>query len=101
MAEQMGLVGLAAFLLVMVVVFGWGLANRRVVYAQAAAEPPEDRVALWLGAYAGLGAALVVGVVDHYFFTLSFQPAGTLFWTFTGLALAATRLAAAQRAPDQ
>jgi len=32
-------------------------------------------------------------VVDHYFFKLSFQPAGTIFWMFVGLSLAATRLA--------
>jgi O-antigen ligase len=98
MAEQMGLVGLAAFLLVMTLVFGWGLANRRAVYTQPADERGVDRLALWLGAYAGLGAALIVGVVDHYFFTLSFQPAGTLFWTFAGLGLAATRLARTQTA---
>jgi hypothetical protein len=92
MAEQMGIVGLAAFILVIGVIFAWGFAHRRAVYALS-----EERVsptALWLGLHAGLAAALVVGVVDHYFFQKSFQSAGTLFWLFAGLCLAATRLAA-------
>ena len=56
--------------------------------------PPSgvDASALWLGAHAGLVAALAVGVVDHYFFQMSFQSAGTLFWLYVGLCLAATRL---------
>jgi O-antigen ligase len=87
MAEEMGLVGLVVFLLSMAVVFGWGFTRRKLVYRDEALAP------LWLGAHAGLTAALAVGVVDHYFFNLDFLPAGTLFWIFGGLALAATRLA--------
>lgn len=92
MAEKMGLFGLALFLAIMGVVYGWALRHRRLVYADPALTP------LWLGAHAGLAAALVVGLVDHYFFNLTFQPAGTLFWMFVGLCLATTRLAA-QSAP--
>jgi O-antigen ligase len=93
-AEQMGLVGLAMFLAVIAVVFGWAFAKRRAVYALEAGGPDgHGQVLLWLGAHAGLAAALAVGVVDHYFFKLSFQPAGTIFWMFVGLSLAATRLA--------
>ena len=91
MAEQMGLVGLAAFGLVLAVVFGWGFAHRQAVYATG--DEPAGATALWLGLHAGLAAALVVAVVDHYFFEMSFQSAGTLFWLFVGLCLAATRLA--------
>jgi O-antigen ligase len=87
MAEKMGLFGLAVFVGAMGVVFGWAFRRRRRVYADDALTP------LWLGAHAGLTAALVVGVVDHYFFNISFQPAGTIFWIFVGLCLAATRLA--------
>lgn len=87
-ASKMGLVGLAAFLVVMTVVFAWALARRRAVYAD------ERLASIWLGALAGLAAALAVGVVDHYFFNLAFQAAGALFWIFVGLGLAATRLAA-------
>ena len=89
LTEEMGLAGLAVFLLIMVIVFAWAFRTWRRAYRDEALTP------LWLGAHAGLAAALVVGVVDHYFFNLDFQPAGTLFWIFVGLCLAATRLASA------
>jgi O-antigen ligase len=85
-ASKMGLVGLSAFGLVIAVVFGWAGARRKAVYAD------ESLTALWLGLLAGLAAALTVGLFDHYFFNLNFQAAGTLFWMFVGLSLAATRL---------
>ena len=85
-ASKMGLVGLGAFGLVIAVVFGWAAARRKAVYAD------ESLTALWLGLLAGLAAALTVGLFDHYFFNLNFQAAGTLFWMFVGLSLAATRL---------
>jgi O-antigen ligase len=94
-AEQMGLIGLAVFLVSMAAVFIWSFSRRRWLYAAADSLAGQGRLALWLGAHAGLAAALVVGVVDHYFFELSFQPAGSLFWIFVGLCLAATRLAGA------
>lgn len=92
-AEQMGLVGLAAFLVVIASVLVWAFRQRHAVYAagdRVGAGLPEQ----WLGLLAGLVAALAVGVVDHYFFKLSFQSAGTLFWLYVGLLLAATRLGA-------
>jgi O-antigen ligase len=87
MTSEMGLVGLAAFLLVIGTVMVWSFAQRRRVYAD------KSLTALWLGAHAGLAAALAVGVVDHYFFNLDFPHASTLFWIFVGLCLSATRLA--------
>jgi O-antigen ligase len=92
-AEQMGLIGLAVFLGSMAVVFVWSFRQRRWLYAAADSPDGQGRLALWLGAHAGLVAALVVGVVDHYFFELSFQPAGSLFWIFVGLCLASSRMA--------
>ena len=86
--SEMGLVGLAAFLGVLGAIFGWAFVSRRQAEGVAPAVEP-----LWLGLHAGLVAALVVGLFDHYFFNLDFQPAGTIFWLFAGLALAATRLA--------
>jgi hypothetical protein len=93
-AEQMGLVGLTAFLLVIATVLVWAFRQRHAVYAAGAAVA-DGLPAQWLGLMAGLLAALAVGVVDHYFFRLSFQSAGTLFWLYVGLLLAATRLGSA------
>ncbi len=90
-AEQMGLVGLAAFLLAIGTVLVWAFRQRHVIYA-AGDSGDTGLPAQWLGLLAGLIAALAVGVVDHYFFRLSFQAAGTLFWLYVGLLLAATRL---------
>lgn len=89
MTEEMGIVGLGVFCLALLTVFGWGALYRRRVLEDEKLAP------LWLGAHAGLAAALTVGLVDHYFFNLDFQPAGTIFWIFVGLCLAATRLASA------
>jgi O-antigen ligase len=88
-ASKMGLVGLASFGLVMATVLGWTLLRQRA----AAADEPLS--AIGLGLFAGLVAALTVGVFDHYFFNLAFQAAGALFWIFVGLCLAATRLTTA------
>jgi len=91
-AEQMGLVGLGAFLVLVATGLAWAVRQRRAVYAAGERRWP-GLPAQWLGLLAGLLAALAVGVVDHYFFRLSFQAAGTLFWLYVGLLLAATRLA--------
>jgi O-antigen ligase len=93
MAEEMGAIGLGAFLLIMAAVFGWAFIRRRAVYA-------DDRLtAAWLGSHAALAAALTVGFLDHYFFNIDFQPSGLIFWIVVSLCLAATRLAApAERA---
>jgi O-antigen ligase len=91
LTEEMGFVGLAVFVVIVLVVFGWGLRRQRWVYQD------EELVPLWLGVHAGVIAALGVGVVDHYFFNLAFHPAETIFWIFVGLCLAATRLAGQSR----
>jgi hypothetical protein len=88
MAEEMGLIGVAGFGLVMAALFGWSFVNRRAVYAD------ERLTASWLGVHAGLAAALTVGIADHYFFNINFQPSGAIFWIVVGLCLATTRLAA-------
>ncbi|MCC7361603.1 MAG: O-antigen ligase family protein [Anaerolineales bacterium] len=101
MAEQMGLVGITAFALLLAVLFGWAFRQRRYVYAVDMTPTGVDAPALWLGAHAGLVAALAVGVLDHYFFQMSFQSAGTLFWLYVGLCLAATRLGVPRPAAAQ
>lgn len=85
-AQEMGFVGLAIFLAALAVVFGWAFDHRKQAYADPALEP------LFLGLHSAIVAALVVGIGDHYFVNLDFQPAQTIFWMMIGLALSATRL---------
>jgi len=87
MAQEMGLVGLGAFLLVMLTLFGWGWQARRAVRAGPRLE------AMWWGLHAALAGALVGGVFDHYFFNLDFHHSVAFFWLLVGLAASATRLA--------
>ena len=83
MASEMGLVGLAAFLVIIFVFVasGW-LAFR--------AAPELDPILL--GALAAVLGALVGGIFDHYFFNLDFPHSVTLFWLFVGLAMSGARL---------
>jgi len=83
----MGLVGLAAFLIVMLALFLSAWRVRKRVRARSDLEP------IWWGYHTALAGALVGGVFDHYFFNLDFHHSVTLFWLFVGLAAASTRLA--------
>ena len=91
-AQQMGFVGVGAFLLVMLTLFAGAWRARRRVGAEPALEPA------WWGLHAALGGAMVGGLFDHYFFNLDFHHSVVFFWLFVGLAAAATRLAK-QHAP--
>jgi len=112
-AEQMGLVGLASFLVVMVVFFVrfWrtralavdgGTAAKQSGAAEGAVpgvhasnegltEAPEIEH-IWWGLHAGVIGALVGGIFDHYFFNPDFHHSVTLFWLVVGLATAATEI---------
>jgi len=85
-AQEMGFAGLGIFLAALAVLFAWAFDHRRRAYADPELEP------LFLGLHSAILAALVVGLGDHYFVNLDFQPAQTIFWMIIGLALAATRL---------
>ncbi len=85
-AEQMGLVGLASFLVVVGALFARFWRTRDL----AAADPELE--SLWWGLHAGLMGALVGGIFDHYFFNLDFHHSVTLFWLVVGLATAATEI---------
>ncbi len=85
--SNMGLIGLAAFALVMggLFVYAWGA--RKAIRADSALEP------VVLGTLAALAGTLAAGILDHYFFSLDFIPLVTLFWVLVGLALAGIRAA--------
>jgi O-antigen ligase len=85
-AVEMGLVGLAAFLLVVGVLFVEAAQAWRHVRRGSQLEP------IWYGLHAALVGALVGGVFDHYFFNLAFHHSVVFFWLFVGLAMVASRL---------
>ena len=89
-AEQMGLVGLTGFLVVIGGVFA------RFWRTRALAETGPELEPLWWGLHTGLIGALVGGLADHYFFNLDFHHSATLFWMVVGLATAATEIARRQ-----
>lgn len=84
--QQMGFLGLIAFMAVIGTVFGYAYANRRYFHDNEELDP------IWLGLYASLIGGLVVGIFDHYLFNIDFHHAVTIFWFFLGLAVAATRV---------
>jgi hypothetical protein len=85
-AVEMGVVGLAAFLVVVLVLFLEAVGVWRAVPRDSELEP------VWYGYHAALLAALVGGVFDHYFFNLDFQHSVTFFWLFVGLAMVSSRM---------
>jgi len=85
-AEQVGLVGLASFLVVIGVFF------TRFWRTRAPAASTPELEPLWWGLHIGVIGALVGGIFDHYFFNLDFPHSVTLFWLVVGLATAATEM---------
>lgn len=92
MAEQMGLVGLAAFILCMVGFF--------VLVWRALRDGITDdrREALLLGFTAAVAGVLVSGALDHYLFNLAYPHMASLFWMIVGLAVAAVLIERGQPA---
>jgi len=89
-ASQMGLVGVAAFLLcVGLVLHGAWRAAGRLSHPQLPG--------LMLGVSAGVLAALSAGLFDHYFFNLQFPHAIAMLWLFLGLLAALARQARSAR----
>ncbi|RIK38550.1 MAG: hypothetical protein DCC55_20855 [Chloroflexi bacterium] len=81
-AENMGLVGLAIFVLVMVAFFTlWVRAWRRGL--------PARQEAILLGYGGAVLGALVSGIFDHYWFNMTYPHMTALFWLYVGLAVAA------------
>ncbi len=86
MASEMGLVGVAVFLIIMTTLFISGWRVRKLARTQPDLEP------IWWGFHIALLGALLGGVFDHYFFNLDFHHSVTLFWLYVGLAAVSTRL---------
>lgn len=91
MAENMGLVGLGTFLVIMVAFF------YHTWKARADLEDGSEGEALLLGLQASVLGALTGGVFDHYFFNLNFPHSVVLFWMVVGLAIATVEVHAQGR----
>jgi len=84
--EEMGLLGLAAFVAVIITLYA---AAGRVYRRVRAAEGLEP---IWWGLHAAMVGTLVGGVFDHYFFNLDFHALVAFFWLTLGLAATTTAL---------
>ena len=93
MADEMGLVGLSSFLILMLVLFVSGWPVRKAIDNRSAVGD------IWWGLHAALIGALIGGIFDHYFFNLDFHHSVTLFWLYVGLAAVTTRLVRAGSSP--
>jgi O-antigen ligase len=87
MANQIGLVGVALFLVTIGAVFLYGWHTR-----QSARGQPELE-SIHLGYHAALLTALINATADLYFFRLDFHASITMFWLTVALALSSSRLA--------
>jgi uncharacterized transporter YbjL len=86
MAEEMGLAGLGVFLSIV------GLTLARILRGLKLLAGHPRLEAVLLGLLTALLAALLSGVLDHYFFNINFQHAVSLFWLCVGLSTAETLL---------
>ncbi len=85
-AEQMGLIGLFFFLVIVVTFFLTTWLSRRHTRGDGGLE------AILLGFQIALAGALVGGIFDHYLFNLSFPHMSCILWLYIGLGLVAARL---------
>jgi len=85
-AEEMGLIGLAAFLLIV------GLFFSQAWRAWPQVRQHTGLEAILLGLTAAIAGILVAGILDHYFFNLSFPHSVSIFWLYLGLAMVTIRL---------
>jgi O-antigen ligase len=86
-AEEMGLIGLGAFFLILAIFYWQAWKAWPTVRQHEGIEP------IFLGLVTALAGILVGGIFDHYFFNLSFPHSVSIFWLYLGLAMAAIRLA--------
>jgi O-antigen ligase len=84
-AEETGLLGLAAYLLTLATLFQQGL--RRLLSCRDA-----RLQATLAGLLAALSAACTAGILDHYFFNLVFPHMAAVFWMLAALVMVIVRL---------
>jgi O-antigen ligase len=95
-AEQMGFVGLLAFLAA-IGSYGW-----HFLQSYQALKRDEDLQPIALGIALAVCGGLFGGLFDHYLFNLVFPHASSLLWLTIGLGAAAANLAAnPERLPPQ
>jgi hypothetical protein len=93
-AEEMGLIGLGAFLVIIALFF------RQVWQAWPRVQSETGLVAILLGLTAAIVGILVGGLLDHYFFNLSFPHSVSIFWLYLGLTMTTIHLAAGEPASE-
>lgn len=121
-AERAGLIGLALFFVVMAIYFAAAFPTLRLsgrhLRGQAAeagtanpsddpkseVQPPKSAEASLLdtailGGTAAILGALVVSLVDHYYFNIEFPHMAALFWLTAGVVMSARRLLIEPQAP--
>lgn len=86
MANQIGLVGVALFLIAMAGLCFYGLSAWRTSRFDPVLEP------LHLGLFLALATALINAVADLYYFRLDFQSTITFFWVIVALCTAVARI---------
>ena len=96
MAEIMGVLGVVAFLIVIVAYLanllqGWRrVAPSAAIHGRGTPDAPVE--ALLLGLLAAVIGALVGGIFDHYLFNLVYPHMGVLLWSYIGLGMAVVAL---------
>jgi O-antigen ligase len=80
-AQQMGLLGVAAFVVTIMVLYLSALRACRGVW------PHEGISAIWLGAFGAITGALISGIFDHYFFNIDFHNSVMLLWLMVAVAV--------------
>jgi O-antigen ligase len=90
MAEEMGIIGVICYLVIVAGFFGSLWHAWRRCRADIRVDKAARREALLLGTGTGILAVMVGGLFDHYLFNLVYPHMSTLFWIFLGLGMAAT-----------
>jgi polysaccharide biosynthesis protein PslJ len=84
-AEQMGLLGLTAYVVLMGAVLRYGI----ICYRQATDEAARSRL---LGLLAAMTAILVAAILDQHFFGIRFPHVSALVWLIVALVFVVGRL---------